>query len=71
MTSDIKCQRLLMLDEPMVLPIPLTWLCDGVVDCVGGEDENTALWSVCGIGRATKCYPKSFGRCGIITNHGT
>ena len=28
-TSDIKCQRLLMLDEPMVLPIPLTWLCDG------------------------------------------
>eukprot|EP00116_Pleurobrachia_bachei_P006046 sb/3466308/ len=33
---------------PVAMKIPRSWLCDGVRDCVGGEDENKELWKLCG-----------------------
>ena len=34
------------------LPIPLTWLKDGIRDCIDGEDENN--WPFCGVGRTQR-----------------
>ena len=35
------------------LPIPISWLGDGVKDCVDGADE-TAVWPMCGIGKTQR-----------------
>ena len=32
------------------LPLPLRWIRDGFVDCVGGEDERDEGWARCGVG---------------------
>eukprot|EP00116_Pleurobrachia_bachei_P002725 sb/3462987/ len=42
------CHR--KMDPTISSPIPLSWLGDGVVDCIGGEDEILDLWPVCGTG---------------------
>ena len=40
------------------LPIPISWLEDGVVDCVSGEDEK-AKWPTCGSGLTKRFVAKN------------
>ena len=40
------------------LPIPISWLMDGIEDCLKGEDE-TEIWPTCGIGRLSRYVPDS------------
>eukprot|EP00116_Pleurobrachia_bachei_P002545 sb/3462807/ len=37
-----------------LLPIPYNWVQDGVVDCVGGEDEDFTSWERCGTGSTNR-----------------
>ena len=39
--------------------IPLDWLCDGVVDCKDGKDEDKYQWKVCGAIGRQRCIPKT------------
>ena len=40
------------------LPIPISWLMDGIKDCLKGEDE-TKIWPTCGNGRLSRYVPDS------------
>lgn len=42
------CKSNKHLAQPKYECIPKTWLCDGDVTCVGGEDESEAL---CGVAK--------------------
>ena len=44
------------------LPIPISWLEDGVKDCEDGEDE-TADWPRCGIGKTLRYVPSNKDVC--------
>ena len=46
LTKDFVCERSFLLDT--LLPIPLSWIMDGVTDCINGEDEDITQWSFCG-----------------------
>ena len=42
------------------LPLPISWLRDGQVDCFGGEDEDRDEgWPVCGQGRTERYVPQN------------
>ena len=47
-TTKQDCERLAG-RKGKVLPLPLSWLHDGVEDCVDGSDEQEA-WETCGVG---------------------
>ena len=44
-----KCQRLFKRYDRSSsgIGIPVSWILDGVVDCMNGEDENTTRWTRC------------------------
>ena len=46
LTKNFVCERSFFLD--VLLPIPLSWIMDGVSDCINGEDEDITQWSFCG-----------------------
>ena len=40
------------------LSIPISWLMDGIKDCMDGEDE-TEMWPTCGVGSLSRYVPDS------------
>ena len=46
LTKNFVCERSFFLNS--LLPIPLSWIMDGVSDCINGEDEDITQWSFCG-----------------------
>ena len=46
LTLEFVCERQFLLN--VQLPIPLSWIMDGVRDCISGEDEDSSRWSFCG-----------------------
>ena len=61
--TKLTCERMLTRDAPLKLGIPVSWLCDGVQDCAGGEDEEQGNWMVCGSGDTITCLPKHYESC--------
>eukprot|EP00116_Pleurobrachia_bachei_P001580 sb/3461842/ len=51
--TERKCKRI-MTQVKTMLPIPYNWVQDGVVDCVGGEDEDFTSWERCGTGSTNR-----------------
>ena len=43
------------------LHIPISWLMDGIEDCINGEDESE-MWPTCGIGRLSR-YVHDSNKC--------
>ena len=46
LTQEFSCERSFFLNK--LLPIPSSWIMDGMRDCIDGEDEDSARWSFCG-----------------------
>ena len=46
LTQDFSCERSFFLNK--LLPIPSSWIMDGMRDCIEGEDEDSTRWSFCG-----------------------
>eukprot|EP00116_Pleurobrachia_bachei_P001530 sb/3461792/ len=57
--TERSCKRR-MTQVTALLPIPYNWVQDGVVDCVGGEDEDLS-WERCGTGPTNRV--RRFGQC--------
>eukprot|EP00116_Pleurobrachia_bachei_P001809 sb/3462071/ len=57
--TERSCKRR-MTQVTALLPIPYNWVQDGVVDCVGGEDEDFS-WERCGTGPTNRV--RRFGQC--------
>eukprot|EP00116_Pleurobrachia_bachei_P001179 sb/3461441/ len=51
--TERSCKRI-MTQVKTMLPIPYDWVQDGVVDCVGGEDEDFTSWERCGTGSTNR-----------------
>eukprot|EP00116_Pleurobrachia_bachei_P000735 sb/3460997/ len=51
-TTDFKCERRFhtVYKERKPLFLPMSWVMDGVVDCLDGRDENEKIWKACGNG---------------------
>ena len=47
-----KCKR--RIGQAGELPIPLSWLGDGILDCIDGKDEEKRLWPTCGIEKSLR-----------------
>ena len=45
-TEDFKCKRRFGMSD--YIRLPLSWTMNGIVDCIGGEDENENIWKRCG-----------------------
>ena len=54
------CKR--RVGETSELPIPISWLRDGVRDCEGGIDE-TADWPRCGLGKTLRYMSRTESEC--------
>ena len=59
-TTDGTCKRRVGIKDE--LPIPISWLRDGVWDCVDGIDE-TAEWPQCGAGETLRYMSSSESEC--------
>ena len=46
LTQEFSCERSFFLNR--LLPIPSSWVMDGVRDCMNGKDEDITQWSFCG-----------------------
>ena len=57
--TEQKCKR--RIGKAEELSIPLSWLKDGVVDCIGGEDEKD-IWPTCGSKQSLR-FVSSNGIC--------
>eukprot|EP00116_Pleurobrachia_bachei_P013181 sb/3473443/ len=57
-TTDFKCERRFhtVYRERKPLFLPMSWVMDGVVDCLDGRDENEKIWKACGNGVNLEIY---------------
>ena len=39
-------------------PIPKSWVCDGIVDCLDNKDEDMSYWKTCGKDNRVRCVSK-------------
>eukprot|EP00116_Pleurobrachia_bachei_P001479 sb/3461741/ len=60
--SERSCERWFGLPQTL-LPLPVTWIKDGVEDCINGQDE-TGYWPTCGNG--TRFRYRSNGTCSDV-----
>eukprot|EP00116_Pleurobrachia_bachei_P001231 sb/3461493/ len=61
MTSLSICKR--KINPVEASRIPISWLADGVTDCVGGEDEDPELWTTCGNGTTRRFVDSNLVSC--------
>lgn len=47
----------------VALPVPLSWLTDGDIDCLDGEDEVRGNWRSCGAGATSRYASSNAANC--------
>ena len=59
-TTEATCKR--RIGSKNELPIPMSWINDGVMDCQNGVDE-TDIWPTCGIGKTSRYVSSKNTQC--------